>query len=92
LATSSTVRSRSLNRMWFALSSVALVWADGGYRGRLLDWARHRLQVIVEIVTKPVDQCGFSVLPWRWVVERTLSWLTAHCWPSTTSDAQDTPK
>jgi transposase len=83
LVTAASVQDRDggrrvLNRMRFAMPSVALVWADGGYRGRLLDWARRRLRVLVEIVTKPAGQRGFSVLPRRWVVERTLSWLTAH--------------
>jgi transposase len=28
-----------------------------------------------EIVEKPADQQGFSVLPKRWVVDRTFAWL-----------------
>jgi transposase len=32
----------------------------------------------VQVVRKPEGQRGFAVLPRRWVVERTLSWLTAH--------------
>jgi transposase len=32
----------------------------------------------VEIVRKPAEQMGFAVQPRRWVVERTLAWLTAH--------------
>ena len=27
---------------------------------------------------KPAEQRGFAVHPRRWVVERTLAWLTAH--------------
>jgi transposase len=30
-------------------------------------------------VRKPAEQKGFAVHPRRWVVERTLAWLTAHC-------------
>ncbi len=66
---------RLLDRLRFAMPSVALVWADGGYAGRLVDWARRVLRVGLEIVRKPADQNGFAVLPRRWVVERTLSWL-----------------
>jgi transposase len=29
-------------------------------------------------VRKPADQRGFVVHPRRWVVQRTLAWLTAH--------------
>jgi hypothetical protein len=36
------------------------------------------LQISVEIVCKPAEQCGFAVHPKRWVVERSLAWLTAH--------------
>lgn len=36
------------------------------------------LHTLVEVVRKSPDQRGFAVLPRRWVVERTLAWLTAH--------------
>jgi len=58
--------------------SLALVFADGGYAGRLVTWARQIPRIVLEIVRKPEGQRGFAVLPRRWVVERTLSWLTAH--------------
>lgn len=53
---------------------IALVWADGGYAGQLVDWAQDKLRITLEIV-KRSDAAGFVVLPRRWVVERTLSWL-----------------
>jgi hypothetical protein len=34
--------------------------------------------MIVEIVRKPAEQHGFAVHPKRWVVERSLDWLTTH--------------
>jgi hypothetical protein len=42
-----------------------------------VDWARDILRTTLEIVRKPADQRGFSVIARRWVVERTLAWLTA---------------
>lgn len=45
--------------------------------GRFVDWARDTLKTTVEIVRKPADHRGFAVHPRRWVVERTLAWLTA---------------
>ncbi|MEU7778807.1 transposase [Micromonospora parva] len=54
------------------------VFADSGFAGRLVDWARDLLRTTVEIVRKPANQKGFVVHPRRWVVERTLAWLTAH--------------
>lgn len=54
---------------------ITLVWADGGYRGRLVIWAKEKLQLTLEIVKRSDDMTGFVVLPRRWVVERTLGWL-----------------
>jgi putative transposase len=51
------------------------VWADGGYRGQLIDWAKSVLGWSLEIVEKLGDQVGFQVLPKRWIVERTFAWL-----------------
>ncbi|GAA2699249.1 transposase [Micromonospora olivasterospora] len=45
---------------------------------RLVGWARDTLRTTIEIVRKPADLRGFVVHPRRWVVERTLAWLTAH--------------
>jgi transposase len=43
-----------------------------------VDWARDTLKTTLEIVRKPADQRGCAVHPRRWVVERTLAWLTAN--------------
>lgn len=67
---------RVLDRLRFTMPSVVLVWADGGYAGKLLEWARHRLRLTVEIVRKPLGIKTFQVLPRRWVVERTFAWIT----------------
>ncbi len=65
-----------LERLRFTMPSVVLVWADGGYAGKLLAWARERLRLVIEIVRKPPDLHTFQVLPRRWVVERTFAWIT----------------
>jgi transposase len=54
---------------------VALVWADGGYAGKLVAYARKALRLVVEIIRKKQGQRTFEVAPRRWVVERTLSWI-----------------
>lgn len=61
-------RVRNLHR------TIRLVWADGGYTGTLADWARDTLHLTLDIV-KRSDEPRFVVLPRRWVIERTLSWL-----------------
>jgi len=53
------------------------LYADGGYQGpqfqgALLDVTR---QIDVEIVKRSEVAKGFTVLPKRWIVERTISWL-----------------
>jgi len=58
-----------------SLPSLSLVYADGGYQGRLVALAKSAWGIVLDIVRKPADQRGFAVLPRRWVVERTFSWL-----------------
>ncbi|BCB75178.1 hypothetical protein Pflav_015880 [Phytohabitans flavus] len=60
-----------------AAPSMRHIFADQGFAGRLVDWARDILKTTIEIVRKPADQQGFAVHPRRWVVDRTLAWLTA---------------
>ena len=55
-----------------------LIWADAGYAGKLVFWARAlrtRAAVKLEIVRRTDDMKGFKLLPRRWVVERTFGWL-----------------
>ena len=54
---------------------LKLIWADGGYAGQLVEWARTCGGWLLEIVKRPPDSHQFQVLPRRWVVERTLAWL-----------------
>jgi putative transposase len=55
--------------------SIAKVWADGGYTGKLVDWAHATLRLAIDIVHKLAGQTTFQPLPRRWVVERTFSWI-----------------
>jgi len=57
------------------LPRVKLVWADGGYRGELIEWFKHETGWTLEIVKREADLSTFKVLPRRWVVERTFGWL-----------------
>jgi transposase len=60
-------------------STITLVWADGGYAGRLVTWAKAVLRLTVAIVKRTDNVAGFVVLPRRWVVERTLCAAKAAC-------------
>lgn len=80
LVTAASVQDRDggrgvLARAKMAMPSITLVWADGGYAGKLVAWAQQYCRILLEIVRKPAGQRTFEVLPRRWVVERTLSWL-----------------
>lgn len=65
-----------LERLRAVCLRIALVWADGAYAGSLVGWAREELALRLQIVKRPDDACGFVVIPRRWVVERTLAWIT----------------
>ncbi|PFG96615.1 putative transposase [Saccharopolyspora erythraea NRRL 2338] len=55
---------------------LSLLRADAGYAGRLITWADTALGITLHIVRKITGQIGSQALPRRWVVERTLSWIT----------------
>lgn len=54
---------------------LKLIWADGAYAGKLVDWAKEFGQWILEIVKRSDGAKGFELLPHRWIVERTFAWL-----------------
>jgi putative transposase len=58
---------------WFP--RLQLIWADGGYRGQLIEWVKQFASWTLEIVKRNDDLKGFHILPRRWVVERTFGWL-----------------
>jgi transposase len=85
LVTAASVQDRDAAKplLWNlrrAFPSIRLAWADGGYAGKLVTWAAGKLKpkLKLEIVRRPDDLHTFQVLPRRWVVERTLSWITRH--------------
>ena len=57
---------------------LSVVWADAKYHNHALNhWkARHRsLAWNLEVVRRPPDSKGFTLLPKRWVVERSIAWF-----------------
>lgn len=63
------------------------LWADMGYRGKVVEWIKDSLGWSVTIVKRPSrwgwypldveppPMPAFTVLPRRWVVERSFAWL-----------------
>jgi transposase len=65
------VLKRSRRRFPF----VERVFADGGYAGKLVSWAKDKTHVALEIVRRMPWMKGFVVIRRRWVVERTFAWI-----------------
>src|SRR6266567_520281 len=83
LATPASVQDRDAARpllfnLHRARRRVRRAWADSVYAGQLQPWAATYLKLTVEIVKRPQNQHTFEVLPRRWVVERTLAWITSY--------------
>jgi transposase len=83
IVTAASVQDRDgarplLEQLAISFRRTRLVWADGGYAGKLLDWARTSLKITLQIVKRPDNLNKFVVLPRRWVVERTLAWISSH--------------
>ena len=65
------VLKRSRRRFPF----VEHVFADSGYAGKLVDWAKQKTHIDLEIVRRPAGEKGFIVVTRRWVVERSFAWI-----------------
>ena len=85
--TAASVSDRAAGRAVLAQAKdrhpgLARGWADGGYANAvddsILGWARQTLSIDLEVVKRSDDVKGFAVLPWRWVVERSDAWVSAH--------------
>jgi transposase len=56
---------------------IERIFADGGYQGPKAAQAAARVGTwIIEIVKRLDGVTGFEVLPKRWIVERTLAWIS----------------
>jgi putative transposase len=78
-----------LEKVGDRLARMEKVWADRGYNGKIGEWIKEQLGWTLEIVKPlgpevgkrvPADEepppwVGFTVLPRRWVIERTIAWI-----------------
>ena len=55
---------------------LRVIWADAGYAGQLVAWAWTTGGWLLTVVKRKPDSHHFEVLPRRWVLERTLAWLS----------------
>jgi putative transposase len=63
-----------LDQVKLQMSRLQHIWADGAYRGELIEWVQEHCGWVLEIVMRVEGAVGFQVLPRRWVVERTFGW------------------
>ncbi|NDV47255.1 IS5 family transposase [Paludibacter sp. 221] len=57
-------------------SSIKAIIADNGYSGQpIIDWVKQQLSWSLMII-KRTEESKFKVLPKRWIVERTLAWIS----------------
>jgi len=64
-----------LDKAKHCFTRLRLIWADGGYKGKLVKWVHRTCGWTLEIVKRDKGIKGFQVLPRRWVVERTFAWF-----------------
>lgn len=53
---------------------IIKIFADGGYRGELIKTVKNKFSIQLEIIKRD-ELHTFEVLPKRWIVERTFSWI-----------------
>lgn len=64
-----------IQKVRFNSPRLKKLWADGVYAGALETWVRRFTGWELEIVRRNKAERGFTVLPQRWIVERTFGWL-----------------
>jgi putative transposase len=67
-----------ISRLRGRFHRLSKIFADGGYRGELVDSVKKTFGWIIDIVLRSDHEKNFEVLPKRWVVERTFSWFESY--------------
>ena len=61
-------------RLFCRFDSITKVFADGGYTGMLIGWAKETFGYGLEVV-KRNELRKFQIRPKHWLLERTFAWL-----------------
>lgn len=63
-----------VNKLCESWKKVVKIFADGSYRGQLINTIKTKFKIELEII-KRTELGTFKILPKRWIVERTFSWI-----------------
>ena len=64
-----------LDKIKGVFSRLKVIWADGGYRGLLIEIAKYYFGRKIDVILRSDEGKGFKVVRKRWIVERTFGWL-----------------
>jgi len=67
-----------ISKMAFRFPKLKTIFADGGYRGELIERVKLVYGWVISIILRSDKSKNFEVLPKRWVVERTFSWFESY--------------
>ena len=56
-------------------SSVKIIIADGGYRGKLSENIKNTFRYVLQAIINGYAKQGFRPIKKRWVIERTFAWF-----------------
>jgi putative transposase len=63
-----------INKLMENWRRVIKIFADGGYAGKLIGKVKNMFKIELEIIKRD-ELHTFKILPKRWIVERTFSWI-----------------
>jgi putative transposase len=63
-----------VNKLWQSCKKIVKIFADGGYRGQLIDTIQTQFKIELEVIKRD-ELHTFKILPKRWIVERTFAWI-----------------
>jgi putative transposase len=63
-----------ISKLFEGWNQIIKIFADSGYRGQLIEKVKTQFKIEFEII-KRNELHTFKVLPKRWIVERTFSWI-----------------
>ena len=76
-ATDREIGAELLDRVKQEVPTLSTVWVDGAYSG-LVEEVGQEIGVRVKVVRRSRGQRGFTLLPRRWVIERSFAWLNRY--------------